>query len=157
MVMHSYNQRSQKDHFMYSISPSQIHPSTGVSHCASAYFTHVEPRTQAQEDVHPNLILARNNLLQIFVLRCELGTIVISQDILTPCKTFCNLMHATGPRRKDEDKPDSSWLALVAEYRLWGSVESLAVLRSRAAGRQRDAVLLAFRHGPHTAQTGQNS
>lgn len=49
--------------------------------------------------------------------------------------------------RNDEDKPESCWLALIAESRLWGTVESLAVLKNRAAGRQRDAVMLAFRFG----------
>lgn len=38
-------------------------------------------------------------------------------------------------------------LEVVGEWPLWGIVESLAVLRSRFAGIQRDAVLVTFRYG----------
>jgi hypothetical protein len=40
---------------------------------------------------------------------------------------------------------DGARLELVASYPLWGVVQDMAVLRSRAPGKQRDALILTFR------------
>ncbi|CAL8463354.1 g2888 [Coccomyxa elongata] len=93
----------------------EIHKPTGVTHCASAYFSHAEPRSLTHPDALPDIVVVRGHLLQIYKVR------------------------------RNAEKVDGYWLAVLAEYSLFGTVESMAVLKCRAAGRQRDSVMLAFR------------
>lgn len=66
------------------------------------------------------------------------------------CHAACNVLKltcASGVCRKNAEKAYGYWLALLAEESLSGTVESMSVLKCRASGRQRDAVMLASRRG----------
>ncbi|KAK9839426.1 hypothetical protein WJX81_001424 [Elliptochloris bilobata] len=90
----------------------EVHPPTGVSLCAAAYFTHVEERGASKTP--PNVLLVRATRLEVLSVRAAEGD-------------------------------DTPRLEEAASYALDGRVESLAVLKSRVPGLQRDALLLTFR------------
>jgi len=60
---------SNFDPFHPGLTMLQSHPPMGITHCAAAYFTHVEPRGQQQLDSLPDLIVVRETLLQVYSVR----------------------------------------------------------------------------------------
>lgn len=77
---------------------------------------------------------------------CPVRTSTFAQLlILAHARTCTFSKHACGVGRRDERRAEGCWLTSVCEVSLSGTVESMALLKARAAGRQRDAVIVAVR------------
>ena len=97
----------------------KAHPPTSVTHCAAAYLTWGEKKANEQElNSCPNLVTVRSNYIDVYAVNSD---------------GFCD--HST-PK-----------LELLASQRLFGTVESLGVLRQQAFDpeNRRDALMLTFR------------
>jgi len=100
----------------------KAHPPTSVTHCTAAYLTwgEKENKEQGATDLHscPNLVTIRSNYIDVYAVKLD-G----SFDRAT------------------------ARLELLASQRLFGTVESLGVLRQQAfdPANRRDALMLTFR------------
>lgn len=103
--------------------PLQVHSPTAVTHCAAAWLTRASPRGGGGGggSALPDLVVVRSTQLELHSVR------------------------STSDTAPGGGAPVAgAALELVASSRLFGVVESVAVLRGRAPG-QRDALLLTFR------------
>jgi cleavage and polyadenylation specificity factor subunit 1 len=98
----------------------QLHAPTGVTHSVSAFLTvsAPPPGTPADASPLPNLVVVRSTSLEIYAANKLQGGSTTTSDIK---------------------------LELLAQQRLFGVVESLAVLSGRSGRSGRDAILLTFR------------
>ena len=123
----------------------QVHPPTGVTHCAVAHFMQLDAKGNL-----PDLVVTTSSLLQLYSIR--------SVAFVSPCLPFFD--HSKIPEmfffpsgcanrnslcREQQSATKGYQLLLSAECQLFGVVESMTVLKNRAAGKQRDAIILAFR------------
>ncbi|EFJ51734.1 hypothetical protein VOLCADRAFT_87503 [Volvox carteri f. nagariensis] len=135
-------------------SADPCYPTTGVTLCEAAYFTHPRSAPSSTSAAvaaaaagpdsssggggalqQPNLIVVRTNRLEVHSLRSSAVATNAAAATATAAATASAAVGSGGAR-----------LELVVSYHLHGVVESLAVLSGGSSSR-RDALLLAFREG----------
>lgn len=128
--------------------PTQIHAPTGVTIALAGAFT--SPATA--DGAQPDLVLARSTRLELWHPRCgrmwgvTVSTSGCNQSLShqLPPLFIAGVPHAMARIRRPFGSGGVR-LEAGATERLWGVIESMAVLRSRREGRGRDALLLTFR------------
>ncbi|EFJ10123.1 hypothetical protein SELMODRAFT_184138 [Selaginella moellendorffii] len=130
-----------------------VHGPTGVSACASAFITHspVNPASSSgwksgnAKDSLPNLVLVKANVLEIYNVRFQEGDEKSARGGEQLVGSACVAFPASAKRGGFMSGITAAWLELVCQYRLFGIVDSMAILhRGRDGGRHRDAIILAF-------------
>lgn len=120
----------------------QLHPPTAVTHCAAAWLTRPQPPQRdgsaSSWGSLPDLVVVRSTQLVVYAVRSS------GPKGLTGGAVAVGAGDGGGPDAAAATAPPS--LEVVCSSQLFGVVESVAVLRSRAPG-QCDALLLTFRCG----------
>lgn len=96
----------------------EFHPPTGVTLCAAAYLTHLPRKSGVL--VPPDLVICKGKQLEIYSVR-----------------------YKTSAEGKLDF--DACGLDIIGQYQLFGVPEDISVLKSRAGGKLRDAIVLTFR------------